>query len=116
MSRDHRLYLEDMLACAHKVMQYTAGMDRTAFVADSRSYDAVIRNLEIIGEAAKHVPQEIRSAYTSIGWRPIAGFRDVLAHGYFSLDNDVVWDVISNHIPRLIAELPRILSDTKQQP
>ena len=84
-SRDVRLYLRDILECSHKVLRYTRGLSRESFMADEKTYDAVLRNLEIIGEAARQVHMEVRPCYPEVDWRGISGLRDVLAHGYFHL-------------------------------
>jgi len=99
MSRDPNPFLRAMLEAAAKVISYTNGLNQSEFVANSIIYDAVLRNLEIIGEAAKRVPQNVRDATPNVPWRMICGFRDHLAHGYFGLDDDLVWEVISEEIP-----------------
>lgn len=105
MSRDPELYLDDIEASCEKVQRYTAGMDRAAFLADERTYDAVVRNLEIIGEAAKRVSDELRHRMPGIEWRRIAGLRDILAHAYFGIDNEVLWDIVHNKVPQLLTSL-----------
>jgi uncharacterized protein with HEPN domain len=80
MSRNLTLYLDDILASIDKIERYTAGMDWDTFVADERTFDAVARNLQIIGEAVKNIPTEMRDQYSQIEWRKIAGMRDILAH------------------------------------
>lgn len=92
MSRDARLYLEDIVLACDKIERYTAGFDFDGFVGDDRTYDAVLRNLEVIGEAAKRVPDEIRREMPQIPGRAIAGFRDFVAHVYFALDDQIVWN------------------------
>ena len=84
-------------------------MSQAAFEADGLVYDAVIRNLEIIGEAAKRIPEEMRGKAPATSWRMICGFRDHLAHGYFGLDNDAVWEVISQELPILVLETEKLL-------
>ena len=79
------------------------------FLADERTFDAVMRNLQIIGEATKNVPLEIRNRYPEVEWRKIAGLRDVLAHAYFSLENEILWDIIQNKIPPLLEQVQHIL-------
>ena len=79
-------------------MAYTARMDREAFVQDRRTYDATVRNLEILGEAAKGIPEGIRTHHPHVPWREISGLRDVLSHAYFGIDEDVLWDIVSNKI------------------
>lgn len=105
MSRDWRLYLGDIEEAAAKVLRYTAGLDAAGFKADDKTRDAVLRNLEIIGEAAKHIPQEARDQYPTLEWRKIAGFRDIVAHAYFGIDDAILWDIVSNKVPELLAAL-----------
>ena len=107
--RGWRLYIEDMLACGEKVLAYTGGMTQAAFIADSRTYDAVLRNLELIGEAATHVPTDVRNANPQIDWRSIIGTRNRVAHGYLGIDDDVVWDIVQNDVARLLPELRALL-------
>jgi uncharacterized protein with HEPN domain len=110
MSRDPRLFLQDILDAAAKVLAYTEGLSQEAFEDHSMTVDAVLRNLEIIGEAAKRIPPEIRQLAPLIPWRMICGFRDHLAHGYFGLDGDVVWEVASEEVPALVREMTRLVS------
>lgn len=83
MSRNIRLYFQDIVTSCTKVLNYTQGMTFEAFIADERTFDAVIRNLQIIGEAVKNIPPETRDLAPEIEWRKIAGLRDILAHAYF---------------------------------
>jgi uncharacterized protein with HEPN domain len=101
VSRDWRLYWQDVIDCCRKVEAYTAGLDREKFQANGLVYDAVVRNLEIIGEAAKHLPQEVRDLAPLVEWKRMSGMRDILAHAYFGIDNDILWNVIANEVPRL---------------
>ncbi len=109
MSRDFKLYLDDILAAAKKVILYTADFSFDQFTDDDRTYDAVVRNLEIIGEAIKHVPYFIRERYPEVDWRRIAGLRDLITHEYFGLDNDILWDVVQNQVPKLLEQVELIL-------
>ena len=101
MSRDARLWLQDIAQGCAKVGRYVEGMTFEAFVADERTYDAVLRNLELVGEAAKHLPDEEVAIMPGLDWRGIRGLRDVIAHGYFGLDDGILWDVICNRLPPL---------------
>jgi uncharacterized protein with HEPN domain len=90
VSRDWRLYWRDIIASARKVVRYTTAMDLPAFKADERTYDAVVRNLEIIGEAVKQLPPDARALAPGIDWRKISGMRDILAHVYFGIDDEII--------------------------
>jgi uncharacterized protein with HEPN domain len=90
MSRNPRLYLEDIQQSCAKVLRFTAGLSYEQFKQDDLKYDAVLRNLEIIGEAAKNVPDEIRLRFPVVEWRKISGFRDIAAHQYFSVSDSIV--------------------------
>jgi uncharacterized protein with HEPN domain len=114
MSRDYRLYLEDILESCRKIKRFTEQMPFDQFVEDEKTYDAVVRNLEIIGEAAKNVPEDIRLCYSGVEWRQIAGLRDLIAHEYFGIDNDILWDIIQNKIGTLQAETKRIVDNEKK--
>jgi uncharacterized protein with HEPN domain len=105
MPRDFEIYLEDIRQAIAKIQSYQAGLTREAFAQDPKCVDAVIRNLEIIGEAAKMIPDSIRVKYVNVEWKKIAGLRDILAHQYFDIDLDIVWDIIRNKLPTLEQEL-----------
>lgn len=115
MSRSLRLYLEDILISGAKILRYTRGITLAEFVNDEKTYDAVIRNLQIIGEAVKNIPAGVRDRYPDIEWRKIAGLRDILAHAYFSLENEIIWDIIENKIPSLIERVERVLQELEQE-
>jgi uncharacterized protein with HEPN domain len=101
MPRDFEVYLEDILQAITKIRNYVVGVTRESFAQDTMRIDAVVRNLEIIGEAAKTIPESIRSDYPKIEWKKIAGLRDILAHHYFEVDLDIVWDIVQNKLPEL---------------
>lgn len=107
MSRDWRLYLDDITEGCEKVQRFTAGMERAALLADERTYDAVLRNLEVIGEAAKHIPDDVKQQMPGIEWRKISGLRDIVVHAYFGIDNEILWDVVQNKVPLLRRAIER---------
>ena len=110
MSRDPALRLEDIIEACERLAAYTECLEFEAFVNDSKTQDAVIRVFEIIGEAVKHVPDELLTREPDIPWRQIAGFRDVLAHSYFAVDASVVWDAATVKAPLLHQACLRLLT------
>lgn len=103
--REWRFYIDDMIDCAEKVIAYTDGLDQAGFVASQMNYDATIRNLELIGEAASHIPDAVRSAHPHIPWRQVVATRNRLIHGYLGIDNDTLWSIIEQDTPALLAQL-----------
>lgn len=103
--REWRFYIDDMIGFSEKVIAYTQGLDQDGFVGSGLNYDATVRNLELIGEAAMHVPDEIRQANPQISWRLIIATRNRLIHGYLGIDNDTLWSIIGSDIPALLPEL-----------
>lgn len=111
MSRDPAIYAQDILQAADKTLQYVGDMDFDAFSQDSKTCDAVIRNLEIIGEAVKQIPKPVKDAYQDIDWRNIARMRDILIHAYFGVSLKIVWDAAKLKIPDLRAAAVSILQN-----
>ena len=93
--REWRFYLDDMIAFAQKVLSYTDGLNQLDFVADGLTYDATLRKLELIGEAATHIPDAVRAAHPDIPWRLIIATRNRLIHAYLGIDDDTLWSIIS---------------------
>ena len=111
--REWRFYLDDMIAFAEKVLAYSEGLDQKAFIAKGLNYDATVRNLELLGEAATHIPPEQRDAYPAIPWRQIIATRNRLIHGYLGIDNDTLWSIIRDDIPGLLPELRKLKKQTR---
>lgn len=106
--RSERLYLRDMVDAIDRVFDYTA-QGRRAFLADRKTQDAVIKNIQVIGEAVRGVSPTTREAHPEIPWADIAGMRDRLVHGYYRVDLNVVWDVVDNDLSGFRAALQRLL-------
>ena len=106
--RDPDLLVQDMLDCLRKIEFYTAGMDHAAFLDDVKTIDAVVRNLEVLGEAARQVPDDFASRHSDLPWRKIAGLRNRIVHDYFGLDIEIIWQIIQHDLPPLKARLENL--------
>ncbi|GAB3180093.1 HepT-like ribonuclease domain-containing protein [Telluribacter humicola] len=106
--RDPVLLVGDILESAHKILAYTEGMSYEQFIDDSKTVDAVVRNFEIIGEAANRLPEEFKNRYPYIEWIRIRGFRNRIVHDYFGIDYSIVWQIKETLLPPLIQQLNQI--------
>lgn len=104
-----REYLQHILDETTYISTHSVGLDKTSFLEDETLKRAYVRSIEVIGEAVKQLPNELRQQYDAIEWRAMAGMRDRLIHSYFGVDYDIVWDVVINKIPALEAEVRRML-------
>lgn len=102
-------YLQHILGETEYLMNRAKGLDKDEFMRDETLKRAFVRSLEVIGEAVKQIPDNLRQKYSQIEWRAIAGMRDRLIHGYFGVDYDIVWDVVINKIPTLCQEVKQII-------
>lgn len=111
MKRDLRLYLDDILESIDKIKEYTDNISEGQFLSNTQIQDAVLRRLEIIGEAVKHIPKRVRDRYTHIPWQKIAGARDILIHEYFGVRLMNAWNVVREDLDELRASMLRVRED-----
>jgi uncharacterized protein with HEPN domain len=108
--RDYKLYLKDILTAIESIEEFTAGMDLDAFQADDKTVSAVTRKLEILGEACKGIPEDVRQNHPNLPWKEMAGMRDKLIHLYFGVDHQLVWNAIKERLPQVKSAIQKILS------
>jgi uncharacterized protein with HEPN domain len=113
--RDCREHLADILNAAQKALDFVAGMSYEDFLADDKTIYAVIRALEIIGEAAKRIPPDLRDLHPQVPWRSMAGIRDKLIHNYVNVHPEVVWRTVTEDLPPLLPMLRRVLEEISRQ-
>jgi uncharacterized protein with HEPN domain len=104
-------FLEDIREATGNIKKYTDGMSYEQFLVDRRTQDAVIRNFEIIGEATKNLPEDLKARYPDVAWRPVAGLRDIVAHGYYRIDYEVIWGIITDRLPGFKKDIAKILKE-----
>jgi len=109
MQRNITVYLQDIKDSVAKIQSYTDGYDLEQFRSDSRTVDAVIRNLEVIGDAAKKLPEDVRAKDAPAEWRKIGGLRDIFSHEYFGIDSEMIWDIVVRKLPVLSNSVDRII-------
>ena len=107
--RNPQLLLEDMLLSMEKITSYIGAMDKDSFLKDTRTVDAVVRNLEIIGEAASRIPEDFKTIHPQIPWRRAIGLRNRVIHEYFGVDLEIVWSVVTQDLPPLRAIVQQIV-------
>lgn len=106
--RNWKVFIKDINTSIERISEYTNGLNYEQLIKDYKTYDAVLRNLEIIGEAVKNIPEDIKIRNKHIEWKKISGLRDIVIHDYFGLNNEIIWDVIANKIPELKRNLERL--------
>lgn len=109
--RNVRLFFVDMLDAIGRIKTYTQGMSYERFMQDEKTKDAVLRNLEIVGEAVKNIPDKIKKRYSEVDWKVVAGMRDKLIHEYFGVSNQIVWETIESELPLFEAQIKKILEE-----
>ncbi|MBI4824903.1 MAG: DUF86 domain-containing protein [Nitrospirae bacterium] len=113
MRRNYLLYLEDIFTSASKILNYAGDMPYEGLIIDAMRLEAIVRNFEIIGEAASKLPQDIKDKYPFIEWRKISDFRNVLAHEYFGIDYEMMWEIIKDKLPALLDSMKTIIEKEK---
>jgi uncharacterized protein with HEPN domain len=104
-------YLADIVEAIHRIVEYTSGLSYAQFLDDTKTQDAVLRNLQIVGEATKKLSPALRNAHSGLPWKAMAGLHDRIVHDYFGVNADVVWTVASQELPALLAQVRAILEE-----
>ncbi|RLG15172.1 hypothetical protein DRN69_03515 [Candidatus Pacearchaeota archaeon] len=115
MNRNEKFFLEHILESIERIEYHTKNKSRSTFKRSIPTQDIVIRRIEIIGEATKNLSQRIKNKYSEIPWKKIAGTRDVLIHGYFAVDLDLIWDIVKKDLPDLKRKIKKILKELKDE-
>lgn len=110
--RAWHFYVGDMINFGQKALEYSDGLDQTGFVASGINYDATLRNLELIGEAATRIPKEVQDKHPEIAWRQIIATRNRLIHGYLGIDDDILWSILRDDIPGLLESLKALRDES----
>jgi uncharacterized protein with HEPN domain len=111
MSKRHwRLLVEDILECIGRIEQYVAGLQLDAFKASQITVDATVRNLEVIGEASRNIPEDVKEAHPELEWAKIVGLRNRVIHEYFGVDLDIIWRIVNDELPALKAKMRELLA------
>jgi len=111
MKRDYRLFINDIIISIEQIEFFVSGMNYDDFVLDEKTTSAVIRKLEIIGEASKNIPEDIKAKYENLPWSEMAKMRDKLIHAYFGVDYEIIWKVIKERLPLIKERLIKLLGD-----
>lgn len=108
MKRSIKLYVEDIMDSITKIEKYIKGISSQDFIKDTKTIDAIIRNLEVIGEASKNIPETVKAKYPDIPWKEIKGLRNKITHEYFGVDCEIVWQIVNKDLPELKSKIKRL--------
>ena len=111
--REWLFRLEDIVESSALIAVYVQGMSYANWVKDRKTIDAVVRNLQIIGEATNHVPEDVRSRYSDVPWAQLRGMRNILIHEYFGVDTDILWRAVTEDVPRLRKQIQKIIDESR---
>ena len=115
MPRDWKMRVQDILEAISKIQRYTTGMDYAAFRMDEKTVDAVIRNFQIIGEAARHIPADLESRWSHIPWSDMRDMRNVVIHEYFGVSREILWQTMTKDLPPLLPLLTQVLAESQSE-
>ena len=115
MKRGYKLFVRDILDAIDKIEQFVGDISYQEFIQDDKTSTAVVKKIEIIGEAIKNIPPDIRAKYSNIPWRDIVGMRNKISHGYFGIDYEIVWAVIKQKLPVLKAQVTQMLKEFEEE-
>ena len=113
--RHWQFYIQDMIEFSEKVLVYTEGFDQESFLSDALTYDATLRNLQLIGEAASHIPESVRETHSHIPWHAIILIRDRLAHAYLIISDSIIWGIVQDTVQDLLPALINLRDATTQE-
>ncbi|MDI6766859.1 MAG: DUF86 domain-containing protein [Bacteroidota bacterium] len=113
--RTYRLFLEDIIESIIKIETYTKNLSYGRFSKDPKTIDAVVRNLEIIGEAAKHIPTSVRSKHAEVPWKKMVGLRNIVVHEYFGIDEKIIWEIVNRGLSDVKLSIIKILETNQGQ-
>lgn len=113
--RDNILYLEDIILAMERIQEYISGLDFIQFKRDYKTVDAVVRNFEVIGEASKNLSKDIKDNYPNVPWEEMYRLRNRISHEYFGIDYEIIWDIISRHLPNNYNDINVILNNQRNR-
>lgn len=115
MKRDYKLFVKDILDAIDKIEEFIGNMEYGEFIQDDKTSTAVVKKIEIIGEAIKNIPRDVRVKYNAIPWKDIVGMRNKITHNYFKIDYEIVWNVVKEKLPALKIQAEQVLKEMDEK-
>lgn len=112
--KDHLIFLEHILESIKDIESYSKGISKNMFFKDKQLQDAIVRRIEIIGEAVRNIPDDVKNKYATVSWKEIVGTRDIFIHHYFGIDLEIVWSIVKNDLPDLKKKIRTVLEDIEK--